>query len=106
MGYIFLILTIVCESAAVICMKLSNGFHHKLYGGISIVAYILTFVFLTLSLRQLPVGLANAIWAGASSVLVVLLGILIFKETISGWQIVFLSLIIIGLVGLQLAESK
>ncbi|MEO5562741.1 MAG: multidrug efflux SMR transporter [Chitinophagaceae bacterium] len=105
MGYLFLILTILSESAAVICMKQSNGFQNKLYAAIAVTTYILSFVFLTLALKQMPVGLANAIWAGASTVLVALLGIFIFKEQLNTLQIVFLSLIVIGLIGLNLSKS-
>ena len=105
MGYFFLILTIVFESAAVIFMKLSNGFQNKLHAAIAVTAYILSFVFLTYALKHLPVGLANAIWAGASTVLVALLGILIFKEHLSIIQLVFLSLIVVGLIGLNFSKS-
>lgn len=89
MGYLFLLLTILSESAAVICMKLSNGFQHKMPAGIAMITYIFSFVFLTLALKHLSVGWANAIWAGASTI----------------WmQVVFLLLIATGLVGLQASK--
>ncbi|MET0394062.1 MAG: multidrug efflux SMR transporter [Chitinophagaceae bacterium] len=104
MGYLFLLLTIVSESAAVLFMKASQGFHHKGQAAIAVVAYILSFVFLTLALKHLPVGLANAIWAGTSTVLVALLGIAFFGERVTALQFVFLALIVIGLVGLGMAR--
>lgn len=104
MGYTFLILTILFETAAVICMKLSEGFHNKLQAVIAVIAYVLGFLFLTLALKHLPVGIANAIWAGASTVLVAVLGIFIFKEQLTIAQIIFLSLIVIGLVGLNFSK--
>ena len=106
MGYLFLLLTVLTESAAVIFMKLSQGFKHKTEVGIAITAYILSFVFLTLALKYLPVGLANAVWAGASTLLVAVLGIFIFKEQLSTLQFVFLALILIGLVGLNLSVKS
>lgn len=105
MGYVFLILTIITESSALIFMKLSNGFQHKLQGAIAIVAYFLSFVFLTYALKHLPVGYANAIWAGASTLLVAIVGAFIFKEQFSISQVIFLSLIVIGLVGLNFSRS-
>lgn len=105
MGYIFLILTIIVESVAVIFMKLSNGFQHKLHAAVAVAAYILSFVFLTYALKHMPVGIANAIWAGASTVLVAVLGLLIFKEQLSIIQIIFLSLIVIGLAGLNFSKA-
>ncbi|MES1221312.1 MAG: multidrug efflux SMR transporter [Bacteroidota bacterium] len=105
MGYLFLILTIISESVAVIFMKLSNGFEHKMHAAIAVVAYILSFIFLTFALKHMPVGLANAVWAGASTVLVALLGVVIFKEQLSTVQLIFLSLIVIGLAGLNFSKS-
>jgi multidrug transporter EmrE-like cation transporter len=101
MGKLFLLLTILSESAAVVFMKLSAGFQDKLYTAFAIVTYALSFVFLTLSLKTLPAGTANAIWAGASTLLVAILGIIFFKERLNTWQIICLLLIIIGLVGLN-----
>ncbi len=103
MGYLFLLLTVLTESAAVLLMKMSQGFRYKTQAGMAFAAYILSFVFLTLALKYLPVGLANAVWAGASTVLVVVLGIFIFKEQITILQFVFLVLILIGLIGLNLS---
>jgi small multidrug resistance pump len=101
MGYFLLILTIISETAAIILMKLANGFQHKLYSAAAIVAYALGFVFLTLALKQLPVGLANAIWAGASTVLVAVIGWIFFKEQLSTVQIISVLLIVVGLIGLR-----
>lgn len=101
MGYIYLILTILLEGSAVIFMKLSHGFENKGYGTLAVIGYALSFVTLTLALKQLPVGIANATWAGASTLLVAIAGIFIFKEQLSGMQILFLLLIVIGLVGLN-----
>ena len=105
MGYFFLALTIVFESSAVILMKLSAGFQHKLYAGLGIIAYALSFAFLTLALKSLNAGIANALWAGASTLLVVVLGILFLKESITGAQWFFLALIITGIAGLQYSSA-
>lgn len=101
MGYVYLLLTILTESAAVLFMKSSNGFQHKANSIIAVVAYMLSFIFLTLALKRMPVGTANAIWAGASTLLVAVLGVFVFKESLNARQMVFLALIVIGLVGLQ-----
>ena len=101
MKYLFLILTIIIESAAVIFMKLSDGFSHKLYAAAAIIFYALSFVFLTPALRHLPAGIANAVWAGASTVLVAVAGIIIFKEQLSWLQVLFLAMIVAGIAGLN-----
>jgi len=101
MGYIYLLLTVLTETAAVLFMKASNGFQHRAISIIAIIAYMLSFVFLTLALKRLPVGTANAVWAGASTLLVAILGVFFFKESLNARQMIFLALIVIGLVGLQ-----
>jgi small multidrug resistance pump len=101
MGYIYLILTILLEGSAVIFMKLSHGFEHKGYGTLAVIGYGLSFITLTLALKSLPVGIANATWAGASTLLVAIAGIFIFKEQLTGTQMFFLLLIVIGLIGLN-----
>ncbi len=105
MGYLFLLLTILSESAAIILMKLSNGFQHKLQAGCAVLCYAACFVFLTLALKSLPAGLTNAIWAGCSTVLVAVLSIFIFKEQLSTAQFIFLGLIVTGLIGLNFSGT-
>ena len=102
MGYVYLLLTILTETAAVLFMKSSDGFQQKTSSIIAVMAYMLSFVFLTLALKRLPVGTSNAIWAGASTLLVAILGVIIFKESLNTRQMIFLGMIVIGLVGLQL----
>jgi small multidrug resistance pump len=101
MGYIYLLLTIFSETAAVLFMKASNGFEKKLESGVAIAAYLLSFVFLTFALKRMPMGTANAVWAGASTVLVAILGVWLFRETMTGRQVFFLALIVAGLIGLH-----
>jgi len=102
MGNLFLLFTILTETAAIICMKLSAGFHNRLYTVLAIASYGLSFVFLTLALKYLPAGITNAIWAGTSTVLVTVLGLLIFREKLNAVQIASVLLIVIGLAGLNL----
>ncbi|MDB5201511.1 MAG: hypothetical protein JWQ27_920 [Ferruginibacter sp.] len=105
MGYFYLALTIAFESAAVIFMKLSNGMTNKWQTGTAFICYALSFVFLSMALKQLPAGTSNAIWAGGSTIIVTILGWLIFKEQFNAWQLLFLGLIVIGMVGLQISGT-
>ena len=105
MGYLFLILTIISETTAVICMKFSEGFQLKWYSAAAIITYMLSFFFLTMALKYLPAGIANAIWAGASTMLVAVLGIFFFKEKLSAIQVISLLLIVAGLLGLNISKS-
>jgi multidrug transporter EmrE-like cation transporter len=105
MGYLFLILTILCESAAVVFMKLSNGFQQKQYAVAAMITYAASFILLTLSLKQLQAGIANAIWAGTSTLLVAAAGVYIFNEKLNPIQIVSMLLIAVGLIGLNIRKA-
>jgi multidrug transporter EmrE-like cation transporter len=100
MANLFLAFTIFSETGAVLCMKLSEGFQNKLYTLSAILLYGLSFAFLTLTLKYLPAGIANGIWAAASTVLVAVLGYFIFNERLTVLQTVSLVLIVFGLIGL------
>ena len=52
--------------------------------------------------RPIPVGTAYAVWAGIGAVCSVVLGIILFSEPITMWRIIFLSTLVISLVGLQI----
>ena len=55
--------------------------------------------------HPVPTGTAYAVWAGIGAVGTVLLGILFFKEPVTLWRIIFLSTLILSLVGLQLTSA-
>jgi small multidrug resistance pump len=65
--------------------------------------YLLCLVMLALTLKTIEVGKAYAIWAGLGTALIVTIGIVFFKETLSVQKIVFILFIIIGVIGLNLA---
>ena len=52
--------------------------------------------------RPIPVGTAYAVWAGIGAVCSVFFGIFIFSEPATVWRMVFLSTLIVSLVGLQI----
>ncbi|PIC99146.1 QacE family quaternary ammonium compound efflux SMR transporter [Sporosarcina sp. P31] len=60
------------------------------------------FVFLSLAMREIQMSTAYAVWTGLGAAGAVLMGILIFKESASIKRLFFLSLIILGAVGLKL----
>ena len=105
MGYLYLILTIICEVVAMIFMKKSAGFQSTFYTSIAFIFYALVFIFLTLALKNLQMGIANALWAGSSTVLISLAGIILFKEKMNPTQIIFLGMIVVGLIGLHYFEK-
>ena len=62
------------------------------------LCYGLAFYLLTIALKQMPVGLAYAIWSGLGVVLISVIGLFLFKQKLDVPAIVGLALIIGGVV--------
>ncbi|MCG1022510.1 DMT family transporter [Sutcliffiella horikoshii] len=104
MAWIFLTIAGVCEIGAVVSLKMADGFK-KLIPSISFVVIgMLSFYFLSLALKEIPMGTAYAVWTGIGSAGSVLLGMILFKESKERIRIVLLSLIIIGVIGLKITQ--
>ncbi len=63
-----------------------------------IVGYALAFYALSLSLKEIPLGIAYAIWAGVGTALTALVGIIFYKETIHTKKAIGILFIIGGVV--------
>lgn len=106
MGYVYLIIAICFEVLGTTMMKLSNSFTN-LWPSISLfVFYIISFTFLTLSLKHIELSVAYAIWAGLGTGLIAAIGILLFHEGVNVLKIISLLFIIVGVVGLNLSGIK
>lgn len=106
MAYLWLAFAIVFEVVGTTFMKLSEGYT-KLWPSIGMaVFYILSFSSLGISLKKLNVGTAYAIWSGLGTVLIVLIGMIFFKEQLTWMKAICLMLIIAGVIGLNLSGSS
>ncbi|AZM97206.1 DMT family transporter [Vreelandella venusta] len=101
MTFVYLVLAIVAEVIATSALKSSVGFTRPLPSIMVVVGYGVAFYLLSLVLRTLPVGIAYAIWAGLGIVLVTLVGIVVFGEKPDLPAVIGISLIVAGVVILQ-----
>ena len=101
MTFVYLVLAIVAEVIATSALKASMGFTRPLPSAVVVVGYGLAFYLLSLVLRTLPVGVAYAIWAGLGIVLVTFVGIVVFGEKPDLPAVIGISLIVAGVVMLQ-----
>ena len=102
MQWIMLLLAGLSEITWACAMKYSSGFTKLMPSIVTVVFYLLSAVFLSSALKQLPLGTAYAMWTGFGILGTTLLGVLLFKETINVAQIVCIVLIVCGIVGLKL----
>lgn len=102
MSYLYLAISISLELIGTSLLKASEGFT-KLFPTIGvIVAFISCFFFLSLSLKTIPLNTAYAIWSGIGIVATVIISVSIWKEKINMASIVGITLILVGVVILNL----
>lgn len=87
-------------------MKLSKGFTKLVPSVMIFVFYAVSFVMLTLALKNIEVSIVYAIWAGVGISLISAIGILFFREAVSALKLVSIFLIIIGVLGLHISGAK
>ncbi len=59
------------------------------------------FYLLSVSLKQIPLGIAYAIWSGLGTVGSVLIGVLIWRESLGFAHLVAIGLIVVGVLTLN-----
>ena len=96
--YLYLTVAIIFEVIGTSALKASDTFTRLVPSLVTLVAYPVSFFFLALSLRTIPVGIAYAMWSGVGIVLIALIGWLWFKQTLDGPALLGLALIIAGIV--------
>jgi small multidrug resistance pump len=102
MHWLYLTIAIVAEVAGTSYLKASAGFT-KLWPSLAVLAgYGMAFLFLSLTLERIPVGVGYAIWSGAGVTLIALIGWLKYGETLDPPAIVGMALIVAGVIVLNL----
>ncbi|MBN8955179.1 MAG: multidrug efflux SMR transporter [Rhizobiales bacterium] len=104
MGYLYLVIAIVAEVAGTSALKASEGFSRLVPSLIVVVGFATAFFFLSLTLRTMPLGIAYAIWAGAGTALIALMGAIAFRQVPDLGAIVGIGLIIAGVAVVNLTS--
>ena len=103
-GWLMLGAAIACEIVGTTMMKLSESLTRWIWIPPMLVFYLIALLCLALALKSIEVGIAYAVWAGVGTLLIALIGVLFFKESVSVIKVVSIALVIVGVVGLNLAD--
>ena len=95
-------LAIVAEVIATSALKASNSFSQWLPSAIVIVGYGTAFYCLSLTLRQIPLGIAYAVWSGAGTALIALIGVVLYRQKLDLAALLGIGLIVAGVLVLNL----
>ena len=93
------------DVAWAIAMKYADGYTRP---GWSILSVLLLAAFVFLlgrALQALPVGTAYAVWTGIGAVGTVLMGIVLFGETLNPVRLGGIALVLLGIIALKLAPA-
>ena len=104
-AFLLLGVAIVIEVVATAVLPKAQGFTHPGWSAAVLVGYGLSIWLLTIVVKQMPVSVAYAVWAGAGTALVAVVGLLFLGEHLSWIKAVSLGLIVAGVVGLNLAGA-
>lgn len=98
MKYLYLALAIVFEVTGSGFMNKSEGFSKPLPTLVFVVCFVICFFFLSQALKEIPLGIAYAIWAGVGLVLTSLVSVFVFKQTLDLPAIIGIAFIVMGVV--------
>ncbi|MBB4863950.1 quaternary ammonium compound-resistance protein SugE [Pseudomonas nitritireducens] len=104
MSWIILFVAGLFEVGWAVGLKYTEGFTRPIPTALTILAIITSMGLLGLAMRNLPLGTAYAIWTGVGAVGTVIVGIVLFGESMAPMRIISVLLILCGLVGLKLSH--
>ncbi len=102
MAWLLVIFAGFLETGFAVCLKQSNSFS-RLWPTVGFALFAIgSFALLTLALRRLEIGPAYAVWTGIGAAGTVIYGMLFLNEDSSVAKLVCVSLIVAGVIGLNL----
>ena len=106
MSWVYLFVAGIFEVVWAIGLKYSDGFSRLYPSIVTVVGMAISFYFLALATKTLPIGSAYAVWTGIGAVGAVIVGILLFNEPRHFARLVFVGFILVGIIGLKITSPS
>src|SRR6476469_9892266 len=100
--FVVLLAAIGVEVGATTILPKTRGFHVLPWSMVVLGGYALSIWLLALVVRQMSVSVAYAVWSGLGTAAIATIGVLVLGERIDAVKLLALSLIIVGVVVLNL----
>ena len=94
----FLAMAIFSEVVATSSLKSTEGFTNLIPSAIVLVGYSAAFYFLSLTLNEIPVGIAYAIWSGVGIVGIAIVAMIFHEQNLDAGAMIGMGLIILGII--------
>ena len=101
MSWYILIVAALFEIGWTIGLETSDGFSKPVPTIGTVIALVISMVLLAQVVKDLPIGTAYAVWTGIGAVGTASLEIILFDEPVTLARIGFISVIVVGIVGLH-----
>lgn len=101
MPWLYLLAAGLMEVAWATGLKYTEGFTKIGPSVATIAAMAASFLLLSRALNHLPLSTAYVVWTGIGAIGTVVVGVVVFGESSDTAKLLFVSLIVVGIVGLR-----
>lgn len=106
MHYFYLLIAVVTETIGTSSLQASQQFTRFWPSVLVVVGYGVSFYFMGLTLKFMPVGIVYALWSGLGIVLIALIGFLVFGQKLDLAAVLGLGLILSGILVIHLFSNS
>jgi len=104
--WLYLSIAIAAEVTGTSFLKSSEGFTRLGPSAVVVVGYLVSFYFLSLTLKTMPVGIAYAVWAGVGVALITLIGWKFFAQSLDLPALIGIAMIVTGVIVINVFSSS
>ena len=102
---VLLMAAIGIEVASTALLPRTAGFTNPAWSALVVGGYAVSIWMLAMVVRTVPVSVAYAVWSGVGTALVAVIGYAFLGESLGWFKAMSLALIVVGVVGLNLAGA-
>ncbi|MDF2183121.1 quaternary ammonium compound efflux SMR transporter SugE [Neptuniibacter sp. CAU 1671] len=106
MSWLILFCAGLMEVVWAVGLKYTEGFSKPVPSLITIAAMVASVYLLSIAMRSLPLGVAYAVWVGVGMLGAVIMGILLYQESLSLIKGISLVLMVVGIIGLKWSATQ
>lgn len=106
MAWFYLFIAGIFEVVWSTCLKYSHGFTNVMFTVLTFIGMGFSFWFLAHAVKSLPMGTAYAIWTGIGALGAVIVGVILFKESVTLVRLFFVAMLLTGIIGLKLTSGQ
>ena len=105
-AWLFLMAACILEPIWVVCLERSDNLKNIGWAVATIVAVLSCLYLLSRAVISIGPGVAYSILAGIGAVGAVITGIVLYKERMNAKKVAFISMIVIGVIGVRLTSGR